>query len=129
MARREGIRVIGHAVAHVEEFLYNRANSSRDFAQIEPQIPDLARSMAQAGIWLMPNFTAYKIIGLQARDLNAVLARPEMRFLPRSVREGWGPATNPYTARFGPDAYPRFMARYELLESWCAVSGRRACAC
>jgi hypothetical protein len=134
VARREGIRVVGHAprslgveamfaerqyaLAHAEEFLYNRNNSSPDSSlpRVEASIPELARSMTRSGMWLMPNLTAFKMIGLQARDLNAVLARPEMRFLPRSVQDGWGPATNPYTARFGPDAYPRIMARYRLLE-------------
>lgn len=132
VARREGIRVIGHAprnlglaamfaerqyaLAHAEEFLYDTTNSSRDFLQIEPQIPALGQSMVDAGIWLMPNFTAFKTIGLMALDLKPVLGRPEMRYLPRSVQEGWGPATNPYTARFGPDAHPRIMARYALLE-------------
>jgi hypothetical protein len=132
VARREDVPVVGHAprnlgvaamfaerqyaVVHAEEFLYDSTNSSRDFAQLEPRLPDLARSMVQARIWLMPNLTAYKIIGLMAQDLDAVLARPEMHFLPGRVREGWGPATNPYTARFGRDAYPRIMARYAVLE-------------
>ena len=88
VARREGIRVIGHAprnlglaamfeerqyaLAHAEEFLYDTTTSSGNFQQIEPQIPDLARSMVKAGIWLMPNLTAFKMIGLQARNLDAV---------------------------------------------------------
>jgi cytosine/adenosine deaminase-related metal-dependent hydrolase len=132
VARREGIRVIGHAprnlgvevmfeerqyaVAHAEEFLYDQHNNSRDFLAIEPRIPELARAMVQAGIWLMPNFTAYKMIARQADDLSAVLARPEMRYLPQSVQKGWGPATNPYTSRFGKDTVPGFVARYQLLE-------------
>jgi len=134
VARREGIRVVGHAprnlgvaamfeerqyaVAHAEEFLYDRSNSSRDSAlpQIEAQIPELARSMHQAGIWLMPNLTAFKTIGWMVQDLYAVLARPEMRFMPAAVREGWGPATNPYTNRFRKDAYPGIEVRYQLLE-------------
>ena len=132
VARREGIRVIGHAprnlgldvmfeerqyaVAHAEEFIYDRNNSSRDFAAIEPRIPELAQSMVKAGMWLMPNLTAYQMIARQADDLSAVLARPEMRYLPRSVQNSWGPATNSYTARFGKRDVPGFYARYQLLE-------------
>lgn len=134
VARREGIRVIGHAprnlgvdimfeerqyaVAHAEEFIYDRTNSSRDrdLPRIELQIPALAQSMARAGIWLMPNLTAFEVIGLQANDLDAVLARPEMRYLPRSNQIGWGRATNPYTARFGKDHYPGIMVRFRLLQ-------------
>ena len=132
VARREGIRVVGHAprnlglaamweerqyaLAHAEEFIYDPNNSSRDFAQVEPKIPDLARSMKQAEMWLMPNLTAFKIIGLMANDLDAILARPEMAFLPGPVRAGWGPATNPYTKRFGKDKYPGIMDRFHLLQ-------------
>jgi len=132
VARREGIRVIGHAprnlglevmfeerqyaVAHAEEFLYDRNNSSRDFAAIEPRIPELARAMVRSGIWLMPNLTAYQLIARQADDLSAVLARPETRYLPQSTQRTWGPATNPYTARFGKRDAPGFLLRYQLLE-------------
>lgn len=132
VARREKIRVVGHAprnlglesmfeerqyaLVHGEEFLYDRENTSRDFERIEPQIPGLARSMVECGISLMPNLTAYAIIGEMARDLSPVLARPEVRYLPAVVRELWGPAKNPYTARFGPDKYEGIRARYRLLE-------------
>jgi Amidohydrolase family len=139
VARREGIRVIGHAprnlgvgamfeerqyaVVHAEEFLYDQTNSSRDqdLPQVEGRIPELARSMARTRTWLMPNLTAFRIIGLMALDLDAILARPEMGFMPRTVREGWGPATNPYTARFGKDKYPGMLARYQLLRKLVAA--------
>jgi imidazolonepropionase-like amidohydrolase len=132
VSRREGIRVIGHAprnlgiavmiaerqyaVAHAEEFIYDTTSSSRDPAQIEAEIPKLGRSMAQARIWLMPNLTAFKTIGWEVHDLDAVLARPEMHFLPTTVRNGWGPATNPYTLRISKDRYPGIMALYGVLE-------------
>jgi imidazolonepropionase-like amidohydrolase len=48
--------------------------------------------------------------------LSAVLARPEMRYLPQSTQRSWGPATNAYTARFGKRDAPGFFARYQLLE-------------
>ena len=133
-ARREGIRVIGHAprnlgveamfeerqygVVHAEEFLYDRNNRSRDvdLPQVEARIPEFTRSMARTRTWLMPNFTAYRIIGLMANDLDPVLARPEMRYLPPRIREGWGPATNPYTARFTKANYPGFLARIRVMQ-------------
>ena len=132
VARREGIRVIGHAprnlgidalfaerqyaLAHAEEFLYDTLNRSRDvdLPLFEPRIPDLTRRMAEAGIWLMPTLTAYKNIGLMAANLDQVLARPEMRYLPQAARTGWGPATNPYTRRFGPEKAPGIFARLAL---------------
>ena len=132
VGRREGIRIIGHAprtlgldamfeerqyaVAHAEEFIYDRQHSSRDFEKVGPQIPSLARRMADARIWLMPNLTAFRNIGEMLRNLDSMLARPEMQALPVTVREGWGPATNPYTRRMGPEQHPRIMARHSLLQ-------------
>jgi hypothetical protein len=134
VGRREGIRVIGHAprnlgvevmfaerqyaVVHAEEFLYDTNNSSTDASVpgVDARVPEFARGMAQAGIWLIPNLTAFKAIADQVLDLNAMLARPEIKYLPRSNREGWGPATNPYTTRFAASKYPGFMTRYRVLE-------------
>ena len=132
VGKRERIPIIGHsprnlgfeamfeqrqyAVLHAEEFIYDRSGSSRDFAQLEPRIPEIARAAATAGLWVMPNLTAFRNIALQINDLEAMLARPEMALLPASIRDGWGAATNPYTRRFGKDMYPAIMARYALLE-------------
>ena len=132
VARREGIRVIGHAprnlgvdalfaerqyaVAHAEEFLYDTLNRSRDvdLPLFEPRIPDLARRMADAGIWQMTSLTAFKNIGRMAENLDRELSRPEMRYLPEAARTGWGPATNPYTRRFGPAQAPGIFQRLAL---------------
>jgi imidazolonepropionase-like amidohydrolase len=140
VARREGIRVIGHAprmlgidvvfaerqyaLAHAEEFLYDTTGSSRDadLPKFEPRIPDLARRMAAAGVWLMPNLTAYRAIGLMVGDLSAILARPEMKYLPAVARQVWGPATNPYTRRFGPQMAPGILARHALLQKLTKAS-------
>jgi hypothetical protein len=134
VGRREGIRIIGHAprnlgvdalfaerqyaLAHAEEFLYDTTNSSRDadLPRFESRIPELTRRTLAAGIWLMPNLTAYRNIGLMAQDLAAMLDRPEMKYLPGAVRAGWGPETNPYTRRFGPEKAPGILARHALLQ-------------
>jgi hypothetical protein len=135
VARREGIRVIGHAprnlgvqamfeerqyaLAHAEEFLYDERNRSTDSSlpYVEARIPALARATADTRIWLMPNLTAYKMIATMVHDLDGVLARPEMRYLPGTVQTGWGPATNPYTNRISPSRYEPMMRRYRLLEA------------
>jgi hypothetical protein len=134
VAKREGIRIIGHAprtlgmdvvfaerqyaLAHAEEFLYDTTGSSRDIdlPKFEPRIPEFTRKMVAADVWLMPNLTAYKNIGLMARDLRAVLARPDMKYLPTAIRLGWEPDMNPYTRRFGPDKAPGILARLALLK-------------
>jgi hypothetical protein len=130
-ARREGMRVIGHAprnlgikamieerqdaVAHAEEYIYDKNSNSRNFADVEREIPAIARATARAGTWLVPNLTAYKNIGLQVADLSAVLNRPEMKYIPPRIAEGWGPATNPYM-RFKSLSLERFWAQYGVLE-------------
>jgi hypothetical protein len=132
VGRRERIPIIGHsprnlgfeamfeerqyAVLHAEEFIYDRTGSSRDVTQLEPLVPEIARAAAQAGLWVMPNLTAFRNIALLINDLDAMLARPEMALLPPAIREGWGPSTNPYTRRFGKDRYPAIMALYTMLE-------------
>jgi imidazolonepropionase-like amidohydrolase len=130
-ARREGIRVVGHAprnlgpevmseerqdvVAHAEEYIYDKNSNSGNFAEVGPRIPALASATARAGTWLIPNLTAYKNIGLQAMNLDAVLRRPEMKFIPPPIAAGWGPATNPYL-RFRHLPPASFWARYRMLE-------------
>jgi imidazolonepropionase-like amidohydrolase len=132
VARREGRLVIGHAprnlgvevmieekqdaVAHAEEYIYDRNSNSRDVAQVEAEIPSIARETAKAGTWLVPNLTAYKNIGLQVADLNAVLNRPEMKYMPPRTVEVWGENTNPYM-RFRNLNIERFWRQFKLLQT------------
>lgn len=134
VARREGIRVVGHLprnlgpqaafdehqymIAHGEEFLYDTLSRSTDssLATIDTHFADWARATAAAKIWVTPNLTAYKAVGGMVLNLDSMLARPEMRYLPRSSQIGWGPATNPYTNRTPPLRGAGIMARYTLLE-------------
>jgi hypothetical protein len=139
VARRMGIRVVGHSprnlgpdamfaehqymIAHGEEFLYDTLSRSTDssLATIETQFPRWARATAAARIWLTPNLTAFKAIGGQLQNLDSMLARPEMRYLPQSNQVGWGPATNPYTNRRPPLRAAGIMTRYKLLEKLVAT--------
>jgi hypothetical protein len=134
VARREGIRVVGHLprnlgpdaafaehqymIAHAEEFLYDTLSRSTDssLSTIESHFAGWARATAAARIWLTPNLTAYKAIGGMVQNLDSMLARPEMRYLPQSNQVGWGPATNPYTNRNPPLRAAAIMTRYHLLE-------------
>lgn len=131
IARREGMQVIGHAprnlgidamieekqdaVAHAEEYVYDKNSMSRAVAEIEAELPLIAQRTARAQTWLVPNLTAYKNIGLQVADINAVLNRPEMKYIPPRIAEGWGPATNPYM-RFKNLSLEKFWAQYAVLE-------------
>jgi hypothetical protein len=134
VARREGIRVVGHLprnlgpdaafaehqymIAHAEEFLYDTLSRSTDssLSTVPAKFGEWARQTAAARIWLTPNLTAYKAIGGMVQNLDSMLARPEMRYLPQSNQVGWGPATNPYTNRNPPLRAAAIMTRYHLLE-------------
>jgi cytosine/adenosine deaminase-related metal-dependent hydrolase len=131
VGRREGIRIIGHAprtlgievvfeerqyaLMHAEEYLYDRTGNSRDSAELMPHLPRLARLTAAAGTWVMPNLVAFRTIGVMVGNLDSILARPDMRYLPPPVRDGWGPATNPYTNRFATSRAPHILASYRLM--------------
>src|SRR5215510_6872302 len=110
-ARREGMRVIGHlprnlgieaafeekqdAIAHAEEYLYayfffkpptSPADGSKE-AQLKwisdqaSRIPPVAEATAKAGIWVSPTLTVYSGIARQVDDIDAVLKRPELKYL------------------------------------------------
>ncbi len=150
VARREGIRVIGHAprnlgvevmleerqhvVAHAEEYLYtyfyfgsnhdksveqaDRETKRRYLAKKADLIPAIAQATARAGVWVIPNLTAYKGIGLQAKDIIPVLARPEVKYVPAVIARDWQPERNTYVRRFGGKAESAwlFEQNYGLLE-------------
>ncbi len=132
-ARREGIRVIGHAprnlsleamfeerqdaVAHAEEFLetyfFRNVPAELKTADLETKkrymneqikkIPEVARATANAGLWMIPSLSIYSGIAAQLRDLDALLRRPEMQYLPNRIAAEWQPARNRYTNRFSKD--------------------------
>ena len=132
VARREGRIVIGHAprnlgpevmieerqdaVAHAEEYIYDKNSHSRPVAELDSMLPSLARGTARAGTWLVPNLTAFDNIEKQVRDINAIMARPEMKYLPPAIREGWGPATNPYVLRLKKEKVDEIRALYGFVE-------------
>jgi imidazolonepropionase-like amidohydrolase len=154
VARREGIRVIGHAprslgaeamieqrmhaVAHMEEYLYSyfqygprrerppltEEGQQKFLNERGEMIPELAKRTAEAGTWVVANLTAYKTIGWQAADIDAVLARPEVRYVPQDIASNWQPQRNTYVRRFNKDAAPIFAVQYSLLQK--ATAGMQA---
>lgn len=147
VARREGMRVIGHAprnlgieaifeerqhaIAHAEEYIYayfyfkseksirnaNLEEKNRFFSELATRIPSVAQATANAGVWVIPNLTAYKGIGLQAKDIKPVLARPEVKYVPQAFAKDWQPERNTYVLRFSKgDAAWYFEKQYVLLE-------------
>jgi imidazolonepropionase-like amidohydrolase len=154
VARRQGIRIIGHAprklgaqamieqrvdaVAHMEEYLYSyfqfgerrqrpplsEAGQQQFLNERMALIPELAQKTAEAGTWVVANLTAYKTIGWQSADIDAVLARPEVRYVPPQIAHNWQPQRNTYVRRFNKDAAPIFAVQYSLLQK--ATAGMQA---
>jgi Amidohydrolase family len=146
VARREGMKVIGHAprnlgvepmfvqrmdaVAHSEEFLYafvffgapdlSRASpeARRAFMRdAERKLPDLATATARAGVWVVPNLVAYKMIVEQGRDLASVLQRAETKHLPPRVAAEWQPGRNRYDRKYSPEVAEHMTWRLNVLST------------
>ena len=145
MARREDIRVIGHlprnlgleaaleekqdAVAHAEEYLYayfffkptsspadaSQAANLRWIAEQGNRIPAVAEATAKAGIWVSPTLTVYSGIARQVDDIDSVLKRPEMKYLPPWISNQFQASNNTYVKRFKKETAKGFFARADLL--------------
>ena len=145
VARRENMRVIGHlprnlgieaafeekqdAIAHAEEYLYayfffkpttSPVDGSREaqlkwIADQSSRIPSVAEATAKAGIWVSPTLTVYSGIARQVDDIDAVLKRPELKYLPPFLASKFAPANNTYVQRFKKEPAKGFYARAELL--------------
>jgi imidazolonepropionase-like amidohydrolase len=145
VARQEGMRVIGHAprnlgvepmfaerqdaVAHVEEYIYAyfyfkpdpalagapQERRLRWIAEQEGRIPALAQATAKAGTWVIPTLTVYHGIGLQVDDIDPVMRRPEMKYLPPGLASRFAPENNTYLRRFKKETAKIFLAQSDLL--------------
>ena len=145
VARREGMRVIGHlprnlgieaafeekqdAIAHAEEYLYayfffkpatSPADSSpearlRWITDQASRIPSVAEATAKAGIWVSPTLTVYSGIARQVDDIDTVLNRPEMKYLPPWIASRFAKENNDYVRRFKKETAKGFFARADLL--------------
>ncbi|MFY9554980.1 MAG: amidohydrolase family protein [Blastocatellia bacterium] len=145
VARRQGLRVIGHlprnlgieaafeekqdAIAHAEEYLYayfffkpatGPADASpearlRWIAEQASRIPSVAEATAKAGIWVSPTLTVYSGIARQVDDIDAVLKRPEMKYLPPWIASRFAAGNNDYIRRFKKETAKGFFARADLL--------------
>lgn len=136
VARRERLRVIGHAqrnlgmmvvleekqetIAHAEEYLYAylgfKRNYPTELLETSIMVREISEATARAGTWVMPTLTVYKGIGLQVEDIERVMARAEMKYVPARVMRGWIPANNTYVQRFRKEMVSTFKSRYALLE-------------
>jgi imidazolonepropionase-like amidohydrolase len=125
-ARRTHMPVVGHiplrvslqpmldagavGIVHAEEFLYNApfrlqyGDPRPSAVQLDPQnIPKVAHAVRQAHLTVTPTLVAYTSIIDEATDLDAVLARPEMKLVSNEVKTArhWYRADNSRAQRLG----------------------------
>src|SRR5579859_3291731 len=142
-AREAHIRVAGHVpsnlgidaalgrqalIVHAEEYLYSYFQFHRalpkDTAEIDRMVKEIAQRTAASGTWVSPTLSVFHQIILQAADVNAVLARPEMQYIPRHMTTGaavgaknfgFYPPDNPYVKRWPPEKIPYLLAQYSIM--------------
>jgi imidazolonepropionase-like amidohydrolase len=106
-ALESGIDVITHA----EEFWQYFSDAPE-----QSELAALAEVIAQSGVWVIPNTAFIRRLVLQLQNLEAQLARPDVRHLHPRVRVWWDPQYNYYVNRDDPENFERAMARrYEWL--------------
>ena len=86
----------GHAlIAHAEEYFYTFFENEAD----ESRIGEAAQLTAEAGVAVCPNIGFIHAILDQAHDIEAVLARPEVRYVHPEAYRDWLPENNRYVGR------------------------------
>ncbi|MEO8452254.1 MAG: amidohydrolase family protein [Gemmatimonadota bacterium] len=108
-------------VVHAEEFLYtyfdyHPTRSPKNPADLEPQIPVLAKRVAAARVSVTPTLEAYKTITEQIEDLEKILARPEVAYVPPRLLQRWQRPANGYVQRYKPTDAPAFWQAYGFQE-------------
>ena len=142
-AREQNIRVVGHVpgqlgieaalgrqslIVHAEEFLYSYFQFGRDLpsdpAEINRLVADISKKTAASGTWVSPTLSVFRQIMLQATDIDSVLRRQQMRYMPRHLTTGapvgatnfgWYPPDNPYVKRWPPERIPYLRAQYSIM--------------
>lgn len=74
------------------------------------RIPEAVRRTREAGTWNVPTLSLVEHLA-SPESPESMIARPEMRYMPREVRDGWVRAKQEYAARddFQPEATRRLV--------------------
>jgi imidazolonepropionase-like amidohydrolase len=143
-ARAQNIRVVGHVrdelgiddvlgrqalIVHAEEYLYSFFEFHRDLptdpAEVDRMVKDIAKRTVESGTWVSPTLSVFRQIISQAADIDAVLQRPEMRYMPHHLTTGaaigatgfgWYPPDNPYVKRWPPEKLAYLRAQYSVMQ-------------
>jgi imidazolonepropionase-like amidohydrolase len=135
-AHQQGIRVVGHVpnnlgidaalnggqvmITHAESYLDSYFRLDRELptdpAEIDGMVRDVAARTARAGVWVQPTLSVFRQINSQIADIDALLERPEMRYIPDSAIPDWRPSNNPYLKRWTLADIPKMRAQYSLMQ-------------
>jgi imidazolonepropionase-like amidohydrolase len=143
-ASKVHMRVVGHVpgnlgidaalgrqslIVHSEEFLYSYFQFHRDLpvepAEIDQMVRVISERTASSGTWVSPTLSVFHQIISQAADIDALLQRPEMQYMPRHLTTGaavgatnfgWYPPDNPYVKRWPPEKIPYLLAQYRIMQ-------------
>ncbi|HLH09588.1 MAG TPA: amidohydrolase family protein [Terriglobales bacterium] len=147
-ARAEHIRVVGHVpsnlgidaalgrqslIVHAEEYLYSYFQFHRDLpkdpAEIDRMVREISEKTAKSGTWVSPTLYVFRQIIWQAADVNSLLQRPEMQYMPRHLTTGaavgasnfaWYPPDNPYVKRWAPEKIPYLRDQFSIMQKLVA---------
>lgn len=135
-AKRDGIRVVGHVptnlgidsalvggqamIVHAESYLdayfrFRRAMPT-DSAEAGRMSRDVAARTARAGVWVQPTLSVFRQILAEVSNIDSMLQRPEVRYLPPSTIADWIPPDNPYLRRWRKADLPLLGAQYRLMQ-------------
>jgi hypothetical protein len=137
-SRKESFPVVGHAprnlgvalmlelrqpvVAHAEEYLYayfyHGSQTQGAVPHIDENIRTLAAATRKAGTAVISTVEVFRGIADQITDLEKVLNRREIAYVPYSTGalQGWSPPNNTYLSRFSKKDVPLFRYNYRVLE-------------
>ncbi len=135
-ARQQGLRVIGHTpsnlgietvlkghqalIVHAEEYLYSYFQFHRDLpndaAEIDAMVKQIAAETKQADTFVSPTLYVFHQIISQVADIDAVLQRPEMHYMPREDTSAWRPPDNPYVKRWPLEAIVKLRAQFLVMQ-------------
>lgn len=142
-AKEQQIRIVGHVpsnlgidaalgrqslIVHAEEFLYSYFQFHRDMpsvpSEIDRMVRDISKRTKLSGTSVSPTLSVFRQIILQAADVDLLLERPEMQYMPRHLTTGaavgatnfgWYPPDNPYVKRWPPERIPYLRAQYSMM--------------
>ena len=134
-AREQHIRVVGHVparlgvdavlgrqalIVHAEEYLYSYFQRGRELPtdprEIDQMVKEISARTASSGTWFSATLAAFHEIIAQVADVDAVLQRQEMRYLPPDITASWLPGENVYVKRWKLEKVAYFRAQYAIMQ-------------